>query len=232
MATFDDRVAIRTIGLTKVFLLRGLIPGRPRARVTALDAVDLEVPGGSIHGLVGPNGSGKSTLLRVLATLLLPNAGHALLGGRDVTASPVWARRHLGFSTGEERSFYWRLTGRENLSFYGDLHHLPDCSKQIKVTLDEFDLAGVADRSVSTYSQGMLRRLGLARALLHDPPVLLLDEPARSLDLDSRNHLHDILRRLRDQRGTAVLLATHDRDEVRELCDTVTALADGRVTRA
>jgi ABC-2 type transport system ATP-binding protein len=227
----DDGAAIRVVRIGKVFRLRGLLPGRPKGRVTALQDVDLQVRTGTIHGLLGPNGSGKSTLLRILATLLLPSTGQAYVAGCDITNAPVLSRRQFGFSTGEERSFYWRLTGRENLAFYAALYHLPDGAARIAAGLEEFGLREVADRSVSTYSQGMLRRLGLARALLHRPPVLLLDEPARSLDPASRDHLHEILQRLRGDAQTSILIATHDLEEAAELCDAVTVLRAGRIVR-
>jgi ABC-2 type transport system ATP-binding protein len=197
----------------------------------ALDDVCLCCRRGEIVGLLGPNGSGKSTLLRILATLLFPTTGEAFIGGADVTASPAATRRRIGFTTGEERSFYWRLTGRQNLEFYGALHRLRPISGPVNDVLHRFGLTSVADRSVSTYSQGMLRRLGLARALLHQPGVLLLDEPARSLDRESRDHLHDIVRGLRADGGTTVLLATHDLDEASVLCDAVTLLRAGRAVQ-
>jgi ABC-2 type transport system ATP-binding protein len=227
----DNGPAIRVVGLGRTFTVRGLLPGRPRGLVVALENVSLEVPAGTVHGLMGPNGSGKSTLLRILATLLLPTVGEAFVFGSDVTASPVSTRRSVGFSTGEERSFYWRLTGRQNLEFYAALYRIAEVSGRIEAVLDSFALKDVADRPVSTYSQGMLRRLGLARALLHEPPILLLDEPARSLDRDSRDHLHQILRELRVKRGTSVLLATHDLEEASVLCDAVSVLRRGRVVQ-
>jgi ABC-2 type transport system ATP-binding protein len=229
MAASGDPVAIRLQGIGKVFRLRGLLPGRPTGVITALEGVSLQVARGAIHGLIGPNGSGKSTLLRILATLLLPSTGQAFVAGRDVTAAPVLSRRQLGFSTGEERSFYWRLTGRQNLDFYAALHQVPHPARRVTEILQQFDLTGVADRPVSTYSQGMLRRLGLARALLHRPAILLLDEPARSIDHAARDQLHGILKTLRAEKETAVLIATHDLEEAADLCDAVTVLRAGRV---
>src|SRR5438309_3639279 len=120
----DNGPAIRLAGLGRTFIVRGLLPGRPRGRVQALENLTLEVRPGTVHGLMGPNGSGKSTLLRILATLLLPTTGEAFIFGHDVTASPISIRRQVGFSTGEERSFYWRLTGRQNLEFYAALYRV------------------------------------------------------------------------------------------------------------
>jgi ABC-2 type transport system ATP-binding protein len=224
-------VEIRTVRLSKHFVIRGLIPGRPRARITALHDVNLHVEAGSIHGLIGPNGSGKSTLLRTLATLVLPTAGQAFVGAHEVTASPLDVRRQIGFSTGEERSLYWRLTGRQNLEFYAALYHLPDVSRRTAAVLERLGLAEVADQPVSTFSQGMARRLGLARAILHHPPVLLLDEPARSLDPLSRERLHALMGQLRDEEGTTILIATQDLAEAAELCSRVTIMRRGRAIR-
>jgi ABC-2 type transport system ATP-binding protein len=222
-------VELRAVGLHKRFSIRGRLPGRPRRHVDALAGVDLDVGRSAIHGLVGPNGSGKSTLLRIFATLILPASGRATIGDIDVVADASSARRAVGFSTGEERSLYWRLTARQNLEFYAALYHLPRRSPALDTALERADLLAEADRPVSTFSQGMARRLGLARALLHEPPVLVLDEPTRSLDPESRDRFHHVLNDLRDRRGTTVLLATHDLSEAARLCDRVTILRSGVV---
>jgi len=227
---------VRCLGVTKRFPVRGWIPGRPRAHVIALDGIDLCVAAGSVHGLIGPNGSGKSTLLRILATLVLPTTGSAVLGGVDVAAHPLEARRRIGLSTGEERSHYWRLTGRQNLEFYAALFRLPRPRLRIDAVIAELELGDAADRPAGGYSQGMLRRLGLARAVLHEPAVLLLDEPARSLDPLARQRFHELVLGMRDRLGTTVLIATHDLAEAAEICDAVSVLSHGRnvrdVTRA
>lgn len=226
-----ENLAIDVDGLTKVFNVRGLLPWRPRFRVEALTDVDLRVPAGSIQGIIGPNGSGKSTLLRILATLILPGSGKVRVGGVDVEQDSAGARRMIGFSTGEERSSYWRLTGRENLQFFASLQHLDTPARHIDATLEMLGLSDAADRPVMTYSQGMARRLGLARALIHQPRVLLLDEPARSLDPTAKEELHAILETARDERGTTIVIATHDLEEAVNLCDDVVILSRGRVVR-
>jgi ABC-2 type transport system ATP-binding protein len=224
-------LGIEAIGIRKEFVLRGGIPGTRKGRVLALNGVDLRVPRGAAHGLIGPNGSGKSTLMRILSTLILPTSGTAIVGGLDVTAAPLRVRQLIGLSTGDERSLYWRLTGRQNLDFYAGLYNLESARDRIAETLAMFELTSVADRPVATYSQGMIRRLGLARAVVHDPAVLLLDEPTRSLDPVSREHFHDFLRRLQAGRGTTILLATHDLLEASDVCDSVSILQAGLVTR-
>ncbi|CAN5670710.1 hypothetical protein BH20ACT2_BH20ACT2_05290 [soil metagenome] len=220
---------MRVVGVRKQFVLRKFLPWKVRARVSALVGTDLPVEAGSIHAILGGNGSGKSTLLRILATLVIPDEGEAHLGDVDVIAHPAPARRLLGFSTGDERSVYLRLTGRQNLQFYAALHHLADPERAVAAALERVDLVGAADRPASTYSQGMARRLGLARAVLHEPPVLLLDEPTRSLDPVARDRFHEVLRDLREHHGTTVVLASHDLDEAAVLCDRVSLLHAGAV---
>lgn len=225
-----ERRAVEVSAVVKRFVVRGRIPGRSRGVVEALRGVDLVVPRGAICAVIGPNGSGKSTLLRLVVTLLLPDAGRVVVGGVDAVREPVLARRMVGFSSGNERGVYWRLTGRENLEFFAALHHVRHPDRAIADVLAVMDLSSVADRPVMTYSQGMLHRLGLARALLHRPEVLVLDEPGRSLDPPSRDHLHALLRRLRDDRQVSILLATHDLSEAACLADEVTILDRGLVS--
>ena len=182
-----------------------------------------------MHGLIGQNGSGKSTLLRILATLILPDAGAAIGRRFDAVSSPVEVRRRIGFSTGEERSVYWRITARQNLEFAAALHRLDPPEPRIAAALDHAHLTDDADRPVSGFSQGMARRLGLARALLHSPRILLLDEPTRSLDPVAREQFHDVLLGLRDRSGVTVLMATHDLSEASSICDQVSVLSAGRI---
>jgi ABC-2 type transport system ATP-binding protein len=227
----SNSVAIHTRGLSKRFPLRRTLPWRARKYVQALDGLDLDVAGGSIHGIIGPNGSGKSTLLRVLATLILPTAGEVLVHGLDVARHPDQVRRFIGFSTGEERSLYWRLTGRQNLEFFAALYHIGSRANAVSDALARLDLSEAADRPMMTYSQGMARRLGLARALLHQPQILLLDEPAKSLDPMSRDRLHELLVGMREEHGTTILMATHDLGEASLVCDTVSILSAGHLAR-
>ena len=221
------RPVIEVVGLEKHFEVRGTWPGRPKAVVRALQGVDLAIDANVVHGIMGPNGSGKSTLLRILATLVTPDRGRAAIDGHDVSDDGDAVRHRIGFSTGDERSLYWRLTARQNLDFAAALRHLPSPEESIASALALVNLTEHADRPVSGFSQGMARRLGLARALLHDPPILLLDEPTRSLDPESRNEFHAVLRRFRDEGRVTTLLTTHDRNEADELCDHVSVLRDG-----
>jgi ABC-2 type transport system ATP-binding protein len=224
----DQVPALEAIDVRKRFVVRGWIPGRPKASVDALVGATLTVGHGTIHGVIGPNGSGKSTLLRVLATLVIADSGQARVNGHDVDRDATAVRRAIGFTTGEERSLYWRLTARQNLEFAAALHHLRRPAEAVEHALEAVGLAADADRPVSGFSQGMSRRLGLARAVLHGPPVLLLDEPTRSLDPTARAEFQDVLRTLRREKGVTTLLTTHDLGEAAAVCDRVSVLLHGR----
>jgi ABC-2 type transport system ATP-binding protein len=223
----DPVAAIEAAGLEKRFLIRGWLPGRPSRIVEALRGASLRVERGSIHGIMGPNGSGKSTLLRIFATLITPETGVARVDGHDTATQSSDVRRAIGFSTGDERSLYWRLSAQQNLEFAAALYGIDDVNAAIDRALSLVDLAGERNRPVSGFSQGMARRLGLARALLHQPRILLLDEPTRSLDPTARHEFHEGLRRLRDD-GVTALVTTHDSAEAVAVCDRVSVLVAGR----
>jgi len=221
---------ISCVELTKQFPVRRRLHSQGHA-VDALRGININVARGAIHGLIGPNGSGKSTLLRIMATLLLPSSGSATLDGLEVRSSALDIRRMIGLSTGDDRSLYWRLTGRQNLEFYAGLYRLSKPDRRIAELLLQFDLESAADRPVGGYSQGMLHRLGLARAVLHQPKVLLLDEPTRSLDPLAREEFHNALRTMRDEREITILMATHDLGEAAELCSHVSVLRNGGILK-
>ena len=182
--------------------------------------------------LVGPNGAGKSTLLRILATLIIPTKGRAIVGGFDTEREAGRARRQFGYHTGGDEGFYGRLSGRENLAFFAAMNNITRAraDEKIKRAAECMRLATDMDRQVRTYSTGMTHRLGLARALLHEPAALFLDEPTRSLDpmaaADFRFMLKNEIVR---GRGTTLLFATHTLSEVEEIADRVVVLDQGRV---
>ncbi|HEX3900484.1 MAG TPA: ABC transporter ATP-binding protein [Mycobacteriales bacterium] len=215
--------------LVKSFTVRGWLPGRPGRQVDALRGVDLTIRRGSIHGIIGANGSGKSTFLRIVATLVLPDSGTVTVAGHDVVADASAVRRLIGLSTGEERSLYWRLSPRQNLEFAAALYGIPAPASAIESVLDLVGLADNADRPVSGFSQGMCRRLGLARALLHEPHLLLLDEPTRSLDPTATADFHGVLRAIQRERGVTTVMSTHDLEEAASCCDEVSALREGQI---
>jgi len=219
-AAADQPAAITATGIVKRF-----------AANTALGGVSITVPFGHVTALIGRNGAGKSTLIRIIATLILPDAGQAVVDGFDVAKDPNRARRRLGLALGEDRSFFWRLTGQRNLEFFAALHGLgpKDARVASAEALAAVGLETVADRRVDRYSTGMRSRLGIARALLGDPSVLLLDEPTRSLDPASAHDVQVLMHTLAHERNVAVLLATHDLTEAATLASQVLVMQAGRV---
>jgi ABC-2 type transport system ATP-binding protein len=226
--------------LTKVFIksrsLRELAlrPFRRGERITAIDDVNLGVRAGEILGLLGPNGAGKTTLLKILTGLLVPTRGHGRVAGHDVVRDPTQVRRCLGFVTSEERSFYWRLSGRENLHFFGRLSNLSGhrLRSRCQELLEQVELEEAADRRFMTYSSGMKQRLAVARALLHDPKVVIMDEPTRSLDPSSSRHLRRFIHEtLSVQEGKTILLATHNLEEAESLCGRIAIISRSRIRR-
>ncbi len=199
--------------------------------VPALAGVSFGVASGEAVALIGTNGAGKSTLLRILATLLLPTRGRAAVAGFDVAREPARVRLRLGFQT-SDASFYARLSARENLALFAALNNLSrkDAARSVARVADLLGLGPALDRQVRTLSTGTVHRLGLARALLHAPRVLLLDEPTRSLDplaaAEFRRFLKDELVR---REGTTLLFASHTLSEVEQLADRVVLLESGRM---
>ncbi|MGH8867353.1 MAG: ATP-binding cassette domain-containing protein [Actinomycetes bacterium] len=196
---------------------------------TALDGVDLEVHAGTVLGLLGPNGAGKTTAVRVLGTLLQPDAGHATVGGFDVTRDAHRVRQMIGL-TGQYASVDEALTGAENLLLIGRLLGIPrpEAKARARELLTGFDLADAADRATKTYSGGMRRRLDLAASLVGRPQFLFLDEPTTGLDPRSRSELWDLVRGL-VAGGVTVLLTTQYLDEADTLADDIAVVDHGRV---
>lgn len=208
------------------------LPWRKRGeRLRVLRGVSLRVEHGETYGLLGPNGAGKSTLMKILATLVTPDAGSARIDGHDVTREPGAVRGRLGIMLEQERSFLGRLTGRQNLEFFAALYGAfgAQAHRRIDELLDLVGLIDAGDRWVQKYSLGMQHRLALARALIPDPSVLLLDEPTRSLDPDGAHELCDLLRRLAGKIGKAVFLLSHDLETVKTACDRIGILHRGRL---
>ncbi|MGH9712732.1 MAG: ABC transporter ATP-binding protein [Candidatus Acidiferrales bacterium] len=207
---------------------------QPVAKPTerALAGVTFTVGAGEAVALVGPNGAGKSTLLRILATLIIPTSGRATLAGFDVLRDAAGARRQFGYHTGGDEGFYGRLSGRENLAFFAAMNNITgaDARDRIARVAHWMEIDADLRRQVRTYSTGMMHRLGLARALLHSPEILLLDEPTRSLDplaaADFRRLLKDELVR---RHGTTLLFTSHTLSEVDEIADRVILLESGRM---
>ena len=208
-------------------LLRGRWRGDP---VAALCEVSLDVQAGEALGLVGENGAGKTTLLRILAGLLLPTSGEARVMDQDVRGATAAFRARVGLLGSEDRGFSFRLTGRQNLSFFAALHGFSGRAAHDRVArmIERVGLGDAADRRAGTYSTGMRARLSLARGLLGDPEVLLADEPTRGLDPRAAIEFRALLAGWASQ-GRALIVATHDLAEARTLCSRVAVMAGGRV---
>ncbi len=211
-------------------MLRSFVHGVPRRQV--LFDVSLSVGRGELFGLLGPNGAGKSTLLKLLATLTVPERGRMTIDGIDVLRNPVEAKTRIGLCTSDERSFYFRLTARQNLEFFGSLVGLygSRLRKRINECIDLVDLRQHLDTRFGGFSSGMKVRLTMARALLADPAILFLDEPTRAVDPVHAEDLRALIRRnLVEGSGKTVILATNLLEEAWQLCDRVAVVNHGRI---
>ncbi|MGB9463622.1 MAG: ABC transporter ATP-binding protein [Candidatus Acidiferrum sp.] len=231
------QAAIRVAAIEKFFPparsgWRAFLQPFEKPSVVALAGISFEVRPGEALALLGANGAGKSTLLRILATLLLPTQGRAEIAGHDAVLDPRAVRRQLGYHAGSDLGFYARLTGRENLRFFGRLNHLSNAtaSERIARLSEQFHLEEALDRQVRTLSSGTVQRLSLARSLLHQPRVLLLDEPTRSLDAIAASEFRRFLKSEVLRRGdTSLLFASHTLPEVEILADRIAIIDAGRL---
>src|SRR5437763_5465318 len=206
-------------------------PRRKRdARVVALDHVSLEIPLGEIHGLLGPNGAGKTTLVKILSTVLVPTSGRASVLGHDVVADARAVRPVIGIVFGGERGLYWRLTGRQNLEYWGALYKLTraELKHRSEELITRVGLSERADERLETYSRGMKQRLHLARGLIGNAKVLFLDDPTTWMDPLAAREFRALIAELRGE-GRTILLATHNMAEAERLCDRVTLIDGGAV---
>ena len=213
--------AIETRSLTKTF-----------KEVHAVDSLDLAITAGSIFGLLGPNGAGKTTTIRMLTTLLPPTSGQATVAGFDIVHDAQQVRRSIGYVP-QLLSTDGTLTGYENLLVSARLYHLPRGERRdrIAAALSDFGLSDASGRLVRTYSGGMIRRLEMAAAMLHQPRVLFLDEPTLGLDPIARETVWDHLAALRESTNTTVLITTHYMEEADELCDRIAIMDRGAYRR-
>ena len=197
--------------------------------VTALNGLNLEVPKGSLYGLLGPNGAGKSTALRIISTLLSPDSGHVEVGGHNVLFEEKETRRRLGY-VAQDVAIDKILTGRELLQLQGDLYHLDKKykRKRIEELIERLDMHEWIDRRCGSFSGGMKRRLDLSSGLLHEPELLILDEPTVGLDIESRSVIWGLLKELRNKE-TTILLSSHYLEEVDELADEMAIIDKGKV---
>ncbi len=197
--------------------------------VVAVDGIGFEAPDGRVTGLLGPNGAGKTTTLRMISTLVVPTGGSASVDGFDVGSAPVEVRRRLGVLS-DARGLYGRLTARENIRYYGELRGLaPETiASQVERFSRVLDLGALLDRRTEGFSQGERMKVAIARALVHDPQNILLDEPTNGLDVMTTRALRDLIRELRES-GKCVVFSSHVMQEVTALCDEIVIVARGRV---
>ncbi len=205
--------------------VRGLV--KSFGSKVALEGVDLDVAEGEFLTLVGPNGAGKTTLIRILATLTRPTGGSVRVAGYDLGSQGSEARRRIGLAS-HQTLLYGDLSAEENLRFYGRMYEVPDLEERITALLQRVDLDHRRHDLVRTFSRGMQQRLSIARALLHDPAVLLLDEPYTGLDQQAMEVLREVLVALVG-RSRTVLMTTHNLERGLELCDRAAILVNGRI---
>jgi ABC-2 type transport system ATP-binding protein len=225
--------AIVVDGLSRWYAAGSGFLRRRRTEIRAVREVSFVVEPGELFGLLGPNGAGKTTTIKVLTTLLLPSAGEARVLGFDVARQAQEVRRRIGYVFGGDRGLYDRLSALDNLSYFADIYRVPPSEKRhrIDVLLDLVGLKGRERERVETYSRGMRQRLHIARGLLHDPPVLFLDEPTIGLDPIGARELRQTIAALRDA-GKTILLTTHYMFEADELCQRIAVIANGRIVAA
>ena len=200
--------------------------------VRAVDGVNLEINQGELFGLLGPNGAGKTTLIKCISTLLIPDAGTCLVGGSDIGHDALGVRRKIGVLTGGERSLYWKLTPLENLQYFAALYGVPakKTKERIDYLLALMDLSEKAKERVERLSSGMKQKLSLARTLIHDPPILLIDEPTLGLDPYFARFIRDFIKNeLHHKLNKTILLTTHYMEEADELCDRVAFMNNGKI---
>ncbi|URI10164.1 ATP-binding cassette domain-containing protein [Aquincola tertiaricarbonis] len=212
-------------------LKKGFRSGRGRSarQVQAVDGVHFRADDGCITGLLGPNGAGKTTSLRMVAGLLVPDEGRVLVDGIDVAVDPQRALARMGVLS-DARGLYPRLTARENIVYYGRLQGVSRAAalQRVEVLAEVLDMVPLLDRRTDGFSQGERMKTALARALVHDPANIILDEPTNGLDVLATRALREALRRLRDDEGKCIVFSTHIMQEVQRLCDRVVVVSAGR----
>ena len=230
MERYSLDYAVETFQLSKIFESKE--KGYKRV-VRAVDHVDIKVKKGEFFGLLGPNGAGKTTLIKVLCTIILPDEGTAKINGYDILKQSYDVRNSFGWFHGETggRSLYWRLNAEDNLRFYAYLQNVPRevAEKRINALLEFFELTEDRKKLVKEYSTGMKVRVMLARALLHNPPILFMDEPTIGLDTISAVDTRKLLQALNVQLGRTIIFTSHNMFEVEQLCDRVAIMRKGRI---
>jgi ABC-2 type transport system ATP-binding protein len=197
----------------------------------ALRGVNVKVPEGEIFGLLGPNGAGKTTLIKILTTLTIPSGGQALVTGMDVVKKSLEVRGRVGVVYGDERTFYWRLSALDNLLFYSALYHIPakEARRRSAELLEMVGLGEAMNLRMHHYSSGMKQRASIARGLLNDPDILIMDEPTRSLDPIAAKDLRRLVKERIAEQGRTVLIATNIMAEAEYLCNRIAFISAGQI---
>ena len=228
--------AIQTINLTKTFKTKtsntSVFKRKKSVSVNAIDNLNLTIKKGELFGLLGPNGAGKTTLVKMLCTLLPPDQGTATVNGYDITTQQMQVKQSLGtlFSVGE-RGFFWRLNGYRNLEFFAAIYNVPRQERHDRI-LEVLKLVGLENSTYDLYqkySGGMKRKLALARTLLPDPPILLLDEPTTGLDATSSRNIREFIKTTVTETGKTVLYTTHYIEEAAQICTKIGILSRGTI---
>jgi len=222
--------AIEVKNLRRVYKTTTGTIRRTSKEVVAVDDVSFEVKEGELFGMLGPNGAGKTTTVKMLTTLLIPTAGSAHIKGYDVVEQADKIRSRIGFIFGGERGLYWRLSGRDNLRYFASLYHVDPsvAEKRIEQLIEMVGLKGRGKEKIEGYSRGMKQRLHIARALIHDPEILFLDEPTIGLDPVGARELREVIRNLQAEKKT-ILLTTHYMFEADALCERIAVIDKGNI---
>lgn len=222
--------AIEVKNLKRSYHAKLGIFGRKSKEVVAVNDISFEIAKGELFGLLGPNGAGKTTTTKILTTLLIPTAGQVRVLGHDVVTEAKAIRARIGFVFGGERGLYWRLSAYDNLTYFANLYHVPPATqkKRIPYLLELVGLKGRGDEKVEGYSRGMKQRLHIARALLHNPEILFLDEPTMGLDPVGARELRAMIGTLQSEKKT-ILLTTHYMFEADALCQRIAVINHGQI---
>jgi ABC-2 type transport system ATP-binding protein len=197
---------------------------------TALDGLNFTVEQGDIFGFLGPNGAGKTTTIRILTAIIKADTGNVLIDGHDIFEEPLAVKKIIN-ALPESNGYYEWMTGREYLELFSNLYEEKKSKKEIDKRLEDVGLSGKENHLIRSYSRGMKQRLGIARTLINRPKLLFLDEPTNGLDPKGRRHIHDLLIKLNQKRGTTIFLSTHLLDDVERLCKRIAIINYGKIVR-
>jgi ABC-2 type transport system ATP-binding protein len=203
-----------------------------KSYVSAITDINIKIRKGELYGLLGPNGAGKTTLIKILCTLIYPTSGTAFLNGTEITKQGDIIKKKIGYVLSDERSFYWRLTGRQNLKFFAILNNISsrEAEKRIDNLLEFLDLGAHADQMFRDYSTGMRRKLAIARGLINNPEIIFMDEPTSGLDPVISQKIRKLIKeKLVGHEKKTVIFATHNLYEAEELCDSIAVIHKGKI---